>query len=206
QNIAAEAKEIFTAALARPMQIDGNSAFNPPRPWAHNHNAVAHVNCFVDVVCNQEHRGAASLPEAKHFILHPHARKSVQRAERFVQEKDFGMIDKRSRERGTLGHAAGKMVGIGVGKYFKAHQTHELIYFLVFFSQNPTRDQPGFNVATDGEPREEIRILKNQTAFRSWMGDRVRADQKFSRVGRIQTGNEAKERGLPAATWADERN
>src|SRR5437870_12006366 len=116
------------------------------------------------------------------------------------------MIDKRSCERSPLSHAARKMVGIGVGKYFEAYQTHKLVHFLVFFSQNPARDQPGLNVATDGEPREEIRILKNQTAFRSWMGDRVRADQKFSRVGRIQTGNEAKERGLPAATWADERN
>src|SRR6266404_7982680 len=111
------------------------------------------------------------------------------------------MIDKRSCERSALSHTARKMVGIGVGKYFEAYQTHKLVHLLVLFTQNAARDEPGLDVTANGEPRKEIRILKNQAAFRAWLSDRVRADQKFSRVGRIQTGNKAKERGLAAATW-----
>src|SRR5207253_10938848 len=106
--------------------------------------------------------------------------RNVQRAERFVQDEDFRLVDKRARERGTLGDGAGKMMEVGVGKYFNAYDTHEVVHFLVFFSQIPARDQPSLNVATDGKPRKEVRILKNQTAFRAWLGDRVRANQKFS--------------------------
>ena len=44
------------------------------------------------------------------------------------------MIDERSRERGTLSHAARKMMRIGIGKYFQTHETHEVVYFAVFFA------------------------------------------------------------------------
>ena len=176
QNVATQAKEIFAAALARAIQSDADSAFNSAWPRTHDHNAVAHVDGFVDVVGNQEHGGAPSLPESEYFILHSHAREGVEGAKRLVQEEDLWMIDKRSRERGTLSHSAGKMVGISVGKYFESHQTHEFVHFLVLFTQNPTRDESGLDVAADGEPRKEIRILKNQTAFCAWQGDRVSAN------------------------------
>ena len=52
----------------------------------------------------------------KHFILHPHAGEGVERAERFIEQEDFGMIDQRPGEGGALGHAAGEMMRIGVGE------------------------------------------------------------------------------------------
>jgi hypothetical protein len=76
----------------------------------------------------------------------------------------------------------------------------------MFFAQNPASDEPSLDVAADAEPREEIRILKNQAAFLAWAGDRVRADQKFSRIGRIQARNKAKERGFAAPTWTNQTN
>ena len=46
----------------------------------------------------------------------------------------------------------------------------------MFFAQNPARDEPSLDVAAHREPRKEIRILKNQAAFRAWLSDRLRAN------------------------------
>ena len=85
-----------------------------PGRGRHDDDAVAHVNRFVDVVGDEQHGGAARLPEAQHFILHAHAGKGVERAERFVEQQNFGMIDQGAGQRHALGHAAGEMVRIGV--------------------------------------------------------------------------------------------
>ena len=81
-----------------------------PGRGRHDDDAVAHVDRFVDVVGDEEHRRAARLPEPQHFVLHPHAGEGVERAERFVEQQDFGVIDQRAGERDALGHAAGEMV------------------------------------------------------------------------------------------------
>jgi hypothetical protein len=78
QNISAQAKEVFAGALARAIQSDGDGSFDPPRPRGHDHDAVTHIDRFVDIVGNQEHRGVSPFPEPKYFILHSHARKSVE--------------------------------------------------------------------------------------------------------------------------------
>ena len=44
------------------------------------------------------------------------------------------MIDQRARERDALGHAAGKMVRIGVGESFEADEPHEFIHFVAFLA------------------------------------------------------------------------
>ena len=85
EDISAEAKEFRAAAVAWPRQRISNGLIDPPRRLSHDHDAIAHVNGFVDVMGNEEYGRAACLPEPQDFILHPHASKSVQRAERFVE-------------------------------------------------------------------------------------------------------------------------
>src|SRR5262252_5915580 len=116
------------------------------------------------------------------------------------------MIDQRTRERSPLRHSAGKMVWIGVGKYFQPDQPHEFIHFLSFFVQNAARNQTGLNVSADGEPGKQIWILKNQTALGVWSGDGVRSNQQLARVGSFQTGNQAKQSRFTATAGPDERN
>ena len=84
-----------------------NLAIDSPGRRGHDDDAIAHVDCFVDVVGDEQHRGAALLPQAQHFILHPHAGEGVERAERFVEQENFGMIDECAGKRDALGHAAG---------------------------------------------------------------------------------------------------
>src|SRR5436309_12171971 len=129
---------------------------------------------------NKEYGGAACLPESQDFILHPHASKSVERAERFVEEENFRVVDERSRESNALGHAPGKMVRVSVAKRFEAHEAHEFVHLSSFLAQHSTRDEAGLDVATNGEPGKQIWVLKDQTAFGAWFADWFRADQNFA--------------------------
>ena len=106
-------------------------------------------------------------PQAQYFVLHPHPGEGVERAERFVEEKNFGMIDQRAGERDTLGHAAGKMMRIGIRKRFESDEPHEFVHFMAFLAQHAARDEAGLDVAPNRQPREQIRILKNETALRA---------------------------------------
>ncbi len=89
------------------------------------------------------------------------------------------MIDERSRESDALGHSPGKMVRVSVVKCLEAHEAHEFVHLISFLAQHSTRDETGLDVAADGEPREEVRVLKDETAFRAWFANSFRTDQNF---------------------------
>ena len=107
------------AAISGTINIHRDHPIHSTGTGGHDDDAVAHVDRFIDVVGDQEHRGAAGLPEAQHFVLHSHAREGIECAERFVEEENLGMIDQRARQGDALSHAAGKMVRKGVGEMLR---------------------------------------------------------------------------------------
>jgi len=180
QDVAAEAKEFGAVSLARAIQLNRYDSLDAAGARCQDHDAVAHVDCFVDVVGDEKHRGPARFPEAQHLILHAHARESVERAERFVEKQDFGVIDERARKRYPLGHAAGKMVGVGFGKCFEADEAHELIHFLALLVEQAPRNEARFNIAPNREPRKEVRILEDQTTFGAGSSNRFSPDPELA--------------------------
>jgi hypothetical protein len=149
QNVSAQLKEVGAAAIARAFKRDGHGLLDSTWPLAHDYDSVAHVNCFIDIVGNEKHRRATGLPDAQHFVLHSHASERVERAERFIEKKNFWMINKRSRQSNALSHPAGKMMRVGVGKCFQAHEAHELFHFVTFLAQDATGDETHLNVAAN---------------------------------------------------------
>jgi hypothetical protein len=83
------------------------------------------------------------------------------------------MIDECARKRNTLGHATGKMMRIRIRKRFESNQPHEFVHFIPFFAQHATCSEAGLNIPSHSQPREQIWILKNETALR------VRSDNLF---------------------------
>jgi hypothetical protein len=165
KDVTAQTQEIFAAPIARSVHIHLNDLFNPARPRSHDHDAIAHVNRFVDIMCDQEHGRAMGAPNAQDFILHPHPGKSIERAEWFVEQEHSGMIDHGSGKSDPLGHAAGKMMRECVGKCFQTYEAHELIDLMPLLSEDAACHEAGFNVPAHGEPRKKVGILKNQTAL-----------------------------------------
>src|SRR5206468_10107001 len=103
ENVTAETQEIRAAPVAWPVHLYWNDLLDPAGTRSHDNDAVAHVDGFVDVMSNKQHRSTPRLPEAQHFILHTHAGKGIQRAEWFVEQEHFGMVNHRPRERDALG-------------------------------------------------------------------------------------------------------
>ena len=90
------------------------------------------------------------------------------------------MIDQRAGERDSLGHAAGKMMRKDIGKSFQPDQADEFVDLMTFFVKHAARDQTGLDVAPDGQPREKIRVLKDQAALGVGTGDRLRLPTQSS--------------------------
>src|SRR5262245_59035352 len=93
QDLAAQAEKRFAGTIAWARKVDVNLAIDSARTLSHDHDSIAHVNCFIDIMGDEKHRGAAIFPKPQDFVLHKHACEGVQRAERFVQQENFRMID-----------------------------------------------------------------------------------------------------------------
>src|SRR5690349_1115199 len=96
QDIASEAKKVRAATVAWTIKSNRHDLIYSTRARRHDHDAVTHVDGFVNVMGDEEHGSASHLPKPEHFVLHPHAGKGVERAERLVEQKNFRVIDERS--------------------------------------------------------------------------------------------------------------
>jgi hypothetical protein len=91
KDFAAKLEEIRAAAITGALDVHGDASIDSPRAWGHDEYAVTHVDRFIDVMSDQEHRGETGLPQAQHFILHSHAREGIEGTERLVEQENFGM-------------------------------------------------------------------------------------------------------------------
>ena len=79
---------------------------------------------------------------------------------------------------------------ISTGERFEANQPHEFIDLVAFITQDAAGDEASFDVAADGEPGEEIRVLKDEAAFGARSGDGFGADPEFAGIGSVESCNE----------------
>src|SRR5262249_49366275 len=206
KNVTAQAQEIRAAAVAWPVHLYWNDLLDPAGTRSHDNNAVAHVDGFVYVMSNKQHGGTVGAPEAQHFILHTHTGKGIERAEWFVEQEHFGMINHRPREGNALGHAARKMMRKGISKRFQPYQAHEFIDLTAFLFQHTACDEAGFDVAPDSEPGKKIRILKDEAPFCVWRSDWLVAYQDLPFGRKKKTGAETQQSGLPAPAGTHDRS
>ena len=146
------------------------------------------------------------LPKAQHFILHTHAGEGVERAEWFVEQKNFGMINQGARQSYALCHAARKMMRISVGEGFQADEAHEFIDLTAFLLKHTARNQARFNITTHRQPRKKIGILKDKASFGAGACDWFLVYQQLTRIGKIETGDETQQSRFSATARSDERH
>jgi hypothetical protein len=140
EDITAKTQELRAVALAWSGQGDVDVSLDSARTRCEDHDAIAHVNGFVDIVSYQQNSGPASLPEAQDLILHAHAREGVEGAQGLIQQQNLRVIDQGTRQSYALSHAAGKVVRERIGKLFEADKSHELVNFVSFGMKQTARD------------------------------------------------------------------
>src|SRR5205807_4342199 len=87
ENLAAHAEKGLAGAIARTHKINFNRAIDASGRRSHDDDAIAHINCFVDIMGHEKHRRAAVFPQTQYFILHAHPGEGVERAERVIKKE-----------------------------------------------------------------------------------------------------------------------
>ncbi len=125
-------------------------------------------------------------------------------AERLVQQQQARIVHQCARQRGSLCHAAGKLVWIGVGEVGQADKTQRLIHARRLAGQQAARLQSQCRVGAHGAPRVQRRVLEHQDT--RWMrtGDALAIHQQRASSGRFQSGHKAQQCGLAAAAGAEQ--
>jgi hypothetical protein len=203
ENFASEAQERVACAIAGSCETDVDLAIDSAGRLGHDDDPITHVDGFINVMRDEEHCRATVFPQPQHFILHPHACESVERTERFIEQENFGMIDKCACKGNSLSHATGKMMRIRIRKRFEPDQPHEFVHFIAFFSQYTASNQAGFDIPANRQPRKQVRVLENKTAFCAGSDNLFIADKKVSRIWNIQAGDESKQRRLSTSARAN---
>src|SRR6478752_1135047 len=72
-------------------------------------DAVGELECLVDVVGDQQHRGRRGAVDVEQQVLHLHPGQRVEGAERLVEQQQPGPPGQGPGERGALRHAAGDL-------------------------------------------------------------------------------------------------
>lgn len=73
-----------------------------PRRTRQDHHPVGEIGGLVDVVRDEEHGLARTLPDADQLVLQGFPRQRVQRRERLVHQQDLGLDCERTRQRDAL--------------------------------------------------------------------------------------------------------
>jgi len=204
EDLTSQLEKLSAVAFPWAFDRDIEVAFDQAWAWSHNHDAVAHVDGFINVMSYQKYGRTAILPKPQHFILHAHPRECIECAKRFIEQQNFGMVNQGSSQCGPLRHATGEMVRICPRKGFKTNQPQQLIDFMTFVLEQAARNQTGLNVAANRQPRKKIWVLKNQSSLGTGPGNWFGPDIKFTGIGQIQSSDQAQESGLAAAARSDE--
>src|SRR5215472_8581224 len=121
----------------------------------------------------------------------------------FLSSAARGSSSRRTRERDALALAAGELVRLALAQAFEPHQCQHLL--------DPRRDfrlgtplllEPEFHIALDREVRKQRVALEHHVdrpPIRRYLRNIFTIEQNASFVGRVQTGEEAQQRGLAAA-------
>ena len=77
--------------------------------FAQHGDAIGHVQRFLDVVRDEQNRGAQRADDAQHFVLQRSARDGIDRAERFVHQQHARLGGDGARDADALLLAAGEL-------------------------------------------------------------------------------------------------
>ena len=180
-----------------------------PRPRAQHHDAVGQRDRFAEIVGHEHHAHAAVLRQTLELIEHQELELGIKRAERFIHQQRFGLIDQRARHRGALAHAARKLRRCVV---LEPLETDQLDHLPDPILRLGARRCVGFqlqsdsNVVLGGAPRQQCVLLRHVADAPVRPGDRIAVIEHLARGRPHQAGDHVEDRRLAAAARTHERD
>lgn len=148
--------------IPRPRQVDGDFLRDGGGPAAHDDDAVGQLHGLLDVVGDEDNGLFLLLPDVDEVGAHFQAGDEVERPERFVHVKDFGLGRQGSGDFDALAHAAGQFVGVAVSKTGQPQFFNKVIgACMAFLLAYPLHFQPKGHILQHRHPREKAMILED---------------------------------------------
>ena len=149
--------ERLAVAWARDVDPDGR-AQRGARTGTERDNAISQVNPFIGII-GDEHDGLlVFLPDAGDFVLQRRARERVQRAERFVEQKDLQVHRQGAGHADALAHPAGQFARPLFARRRQVHQRDVSFDMLLLLCRRPVREKllhREVDVFVSRQPREQ---------------------------------------------------
>lgn len=142
--------------------LDAEFGFDPGGPFAQHDDAGREQQSLFHVMGDEDRGKAGRLPQRYELGLQAQARKRVELAEWLIERQKARIVHQRTRERGALGHAARKLVRIGVCKAMQSDKIERGVDALLLLLENAARVEPGRNIVPDRRPRKSVGSWKTR--------------------------------------------
>ena len=148
----------------------------------HQNDPVSQEDRLLDAVGDVDHGLAGVLPQADQLSLEDGPGLGIQGAEGLIHEEDLRIVREGPGNAHPLLHAAGELVGIGIGKLRQAHLPDPVAGRLPpFCPGNATHFQAERHIVQDRLPGEDGIFLKDDVLERHLLTPREKVDPAGTR-------------------------
>src|SRR5262245_57741463 len=175
--------------------------FQPPT--VENGDLISHLHRLFLIVSDEERRDAQLPQQSPDLAAQAGARLRIERAERFVEEQQIGLVSQRAGDGHALLLAAGNLRREFVALISQPDQVQQTVNDLSALLLFPFPDaQAEADVFGHGHSREERVILEDHADValaRAQVFDAFAAKKYLAAVRRLQTGDQPQRGALAAA-------
>src|ERR1044072_1696136 len=167
---------------ARPRKIDIQWAFDTSGARRHYKDAISQEERLFQVVGDEEDR----LPDAviclqQKFLRDPLCQR-IHRAERLIEQQNFGIIDERARDFYTAPHARREFVGIAIGDVRQAKLGQKVLRrsARLTLRGRALHYRPKRDIVQNGAPGKKRTVLEYDNSFGTWRRSIARRTDCFA--------------------------
>ncbi len=165
------------------------------------------VDRLVEIVGDEQDRLAGLGMDAQQFPLQDFAGLGVQRAERLVHQEHGGIDGERAGEPDALLHAAGQFMGKLARRDREADQRQQPLRRLpARRRRHALQLEAELYIAERGSPWQQVRLLEHEAAVAAGAVHHMAVEPDGAAVEPDQALDDAQQRGLAAAAFADQRD
>ncbi len=143
--------------------VDVEGGRHPTGPAGQDDDTITQAHRLADVVGNEDHREVGLGPDALQLVVEEVPGDGVESPEGLVHEQDGTILGEGAGQRDPLAHAPGQLVGPLRSRAVETDEVEKSGDPLLALGPGHATEAEGeVDVALDGEPREQRRVLKHQ--------------------------------------------
>src|SRR5882757_1374714 len=194
QDIMFDLVEARLGALSRMRHGHRHDSVDAPRARAQYDDSIRQEHRLFNVVRHHDHGNADIQPQALQLLLQSESGQRIQRAQRLIQQEQFGTVDEGAGDGGALSHAARNLMW---PRRFETDQTHAvnllLNAFLLFLPRYRGRAERKLDVLLHRQPGKQTVLLKDDAARKVRTRDGLILIGDAAAIVAVQARNEAQQ-------------